>query len=142
MSSTTHNIGGSKISLEIHPLSRTTPVNPRIAADVQSFLSLPQKLAFSIMDKKACMSGAIWGFGGVVSEIGQILVETEAPPILFLMVLICFLSNPLLGFPNLPRINLREGSSPRQPVPDLRGSPEVSRKHRLLIVGELLLEVV
>jgi len=46
MISMENTIGGASISVKIHPISEATPLNPKLAPDIESFLSLMQKASF------------------------------------------------------------------------------------------------
>ena len=46
MSSIESSFGGASISVKIRPISKTTPPNPRVAPDIQSFLSMMEKASF------------------------------------------------------------------------------------------------
>ncbi len=58
MLSTKHTFGAASISIEIHPISKTTPTNPRLAPDIESFLSMMQKASFCGKDHEfsRCLS--------------------------------------------------------------------------------------
>ena len=54
-----HCIGGASVSVEIQPISEDAPTNPRLAADIQSFLSMLEKADFCGKDLQfsTCLAG-------------------------------------------------------------------------------------
>ena len=52
MSSIKNSIGGASISVEIRPISTTTPSNPRVAPDIQSVLAMMEKASFCGRDEE------------------------------------------------------------------------------------------
>ena len=51
MITTEHTFGGASISIKIVPISEMTPMNPKLAPDVESFLSMMQKASFCGQDE-------------------------------------------------------------------------------------------
>jgi hypothetical protein len=74
MSTTTHNIGGASISVEIRPISKTTPPNPRVAPNIASFLTMMEKASFCGRD--ADFSKCLVSF---LEEIDQYLDDGRMP---------------------------------------------------------------
>jgi len=68
MSSMKSNFGGASILVKIRPISETTPSNPRVAPDIQSFLSMMEKA--SICGKDLEFSQCLSSF---LEEVDQYL---------------------------------------------------------------------